>query len=217
MSFEWQRINAVKTSTPGQSVFWRFGRYMIIWLKYISIHVYNILYFKTVWTDYQNMKNVLIFINIFLHLEAMLQPHVLCMLFIHRSMIGQSFGGIQYGETPWISLSKGLDRKLIMAIDLDKKGSYWKLLASDLERKQTAWHAYTRQLSNGWFHQLSIPDIKGINQRTKLTLHSLAGPKLGLNCTYSCLFNRKGHFSIANASIVDTSDQSSVNLYIRKL
>lgn len=55
-------------------------------------------------------------------------------------MVGQSFGGIQYGETPWISLSKGLGRKLIMAIDLDIKGADWKpeLLASDLERKQTA-------------------------------------------------------------------------------
>lgn len=134
------------------------------------------------------MKNVLIFINDFfsLSLEAVLQLHVLCMLFIHRSKIGQSFGSIQYGKTPWISLSKGLDLKLIMAIDLDKKGADWKpeLLASDLERKQTAWHAYTRQLTNGWFHQLSIPDIKGINQRAKLTLYSLAGPKLGLNCTY---------------------------------
>lgn len=70
----------------------------------------------------------------------MLQLHVLCMLFIYRSMVGQPFGGIQYGETPWISLSKGLGRKLIMAIDLDIKGADWKpeLLASDIERKQTA-------------------------------------------------------------------------------
>lgn len=59
----------------------------------------------------------------FLSLEAVLQLHVLCMLFIHRSKIGQSFGGIQYGKTPWIPLSKGLDLKLIMAIDLDKKGA----------------------------------------------------------------------------------------------
>lgn len=134
------------------------------------------------------MKNVLIFINDFF--SSILKPCFnrmccVCYLYIDPRLDSPS-GGIQYGKTPWISLSKGLDLKLIMAIDLDKKGADWKpeLLASDLERKQTAWHAYTRQLTNGWFHQLSIPDIKGINQRAKLTLYSLAGPKLGLNCTY---------------------------------
>lgn len=30
----------------------KFERYMIIWLKYVSIHVFNILYFKIVSTDY---------------------------------------------------------------------------------------------------------------------------------------------------------------------